>query len=510
MKQSRTVFVAAFTIVAVFAVDSAQAIPIIFTDRASWDAAVLAGISNAEIRKEDFNGQPLTPGSYGDVGYGLPAGATVLNPDLSMTLNDVGNGGSQTGIVPAGEHDGTQALRLRVVPDSSDIIPNVLLGEGCESIDFNFTGPTVFAFGIEFETATTHDGVRLQVNGVNIDVANHYPETSTNDGDGFLGIIDIDGIASIRMIPDDEDPVFAGEEFEIDEFEYAIEGPDPNDTTPPSCRLTAFNPGPPTSIEVTFQDGESGLSAINVLVANNAIVVIPPFAPGTTDPVTIVATKIDQAQSAQVIVEAFDVDGNRVVCDPVTFELAVAPGETVEYVVTDIPEIEGWVTVYNETPGFERLSVDVNGLSTYTINNLQPGEIRTISVFPHMVAGANTMTFISNDGVGGLATILISDVPPPSPSANTPLFVRGDSNTDGVVDLSDSIHLLDALFVNRRPFDCTDASDANDDGNTDVSDAVYVLNYLFVGTAQPPAPYPECGGDASADAHGCGKNEACF
>ncbi len=76
-------------------------------------------------------------------------------------------------------------------------------------------------------------------------------------------------------------------------------------------------PGPPKAIEITVQDGESGLDHVDVLNAKNATVSIPSFTVGTNNPVVIIATKIDNNKGASVALEVFDVDQNSTTCDPV-------------------------------------------------------------------------------------------------------------------------------------------------------------------------------------------------
>ena len=74
------------------------------------------------------------------------------------------------------------------------------------------------------------------------------------------------------------------------------------------------------------------------------------------------------------------------------------------------------------------------------------------------------------------------------------LFLRGDSNNDQAVDISDSINLLAHLFVDSdTPLTCLDAADANADGTVDLSDAISIFSYLFLGQGGIPLPYPECG-----------------
>jgi hypothetical protein len=81
------------------------------------------------------------------------------------------------------------------------------------------------------------------------------------------------------------------------------------------------------------------------------------------------------------------------------------------------------------------------------------------------------------------------------------LFRRGDADTTGVVDLSDGIAILSALFLGAGPLACPDAGDADDDGVLGITDAIAVLLHLFAGGPEPPSPGPGgCGPDPSADA----------
>ncbi len=61
-------------------------------------------------------------------------------------------------------------------------------------------------------------------------------------------------------------------------------------------------------------------------------------------------------------------------------------------------------------------------------------------------------------------------------------FLRGDSNVDGAVNISDAVNLLDWLFRGQGSVEaCLDAADFNDDGAVDISDPVATLMFLFVG-----------------------------
>lgn len=81
-------------------------------------------------------------------------------------------------------------------------------------------------------------------------------------------------------------------------------------------------------------------------------------------------------------------------------------------------------------------------------------------------------------------------------------FIRGDTDGNGSIDLSDPVSLLGLLFLGREGAGCADAADADDSGALDLADAVYVLQFLFRG-GRPPLPASECGPDPSEDSLDC-------
>jgi hypothetical protein len=88
-----------------------------------------------------------------------------------------------------------------------------------------------------------------------------------------------------------------------------------------------------------------------------------------------------------------------------------------------------------------------------------------------------------------------------------PTFVRGDSNQDRKLDLSDAVHWLSALFLGGPLPKCADAADSNDDGRLDISDASATLNFLFLGTKPLPGG-PACSPDLTEDRLDC-ESSAC-
>ena len=85
---------------------------------------------------------------------------------------------------------------------------------------------------------------------------------------------------------------------------------------PPTCMLTATITGPPKQIQITTQ-AAGGLAAIIVLDSSNANTVVPPFTPGTTNPVVVTSTKINQSAGAHVALQVTAVSGGTTTCDPV-------------------------------------------------------------------------------------------------------------------------------------------------------------------------------------------------
>ncbi len=78
-------------------------------------------------------------------------------------------------------------------------------------------------------------------------------------------------------------------------------------------------------------------------------------------------------------------------------------------------------------------------------------------------------------------------------------FIRGDSNRDGILDISDPINALLLLYSSPGPIACPDAADADDSGTLDITDAIVLFSYLFLGGPAPPRPFPDPGSDPTSD-----------
>ena len=74
------------------------------------------------------------------------------------------------------------------------------------------------------------------------------------------------------------------------------------------------------------------------------------------------------------------------------------------------------------------------------------------------------------------------------------LFVRGDVDRNGVVQLTDAILALGVLYSGSETT-CLEAVDANADDQLNLADPVRILSYLFSGAQPPESPFPAQGED---------------
>jgi hypothetical protein len=180
------------------------------------------------------------------------------------------------------------------------------------------------------------------------------------------------------------------------------------DTTPPVCTGRVVG-GPPTQLVVTLQDGGSGLGSIVVTQSDNADTPVPPFTSGTTDPVTVTATKINQSQGAHVTIQATDVAGNVTTCDPFIALIQRSTGADPQYTRTTVPQAESRIQVLNGKPGLKNVEATVNGFK-FKLTGLKDGEVRTVDVSSAMKAGDRNVVTVKGHGPqGSSATLVIGD-----------------------------------------------------------------------------------------------------
>ena len=155
--------------------------------------------------------------------------------------------------------------------------------------------------------------------------------------------------------------------------------------------------------------------------------------------------------------------------------------------------------------GFQDLTLKFDAQDVIAaLGDVDDGDCRVVQLTGTLVdgtpiVGEDVVLILERGRGGGAAIELFRNI-----------FIRGDSNTNGDVDLSDSVFTLNYLFLGGNELPCHKAGDANDDGILDLSDGVYTLNFLFV--SRPPflpAPYSGCAFDPTADELSCGSFEIC-
>jgi hypothetical protein len=76
-------------------------------------------------------------------------------------------------------------------------------------------------------------------------------------------------------------------------------------------------------------------------------------------------------------------------------------------------------------------------------------------------------------------------------------------DSDGAVDLTDAVRILDHLFLGGPAPECLDAADTDDDAELSLTDPIVVLSWLFLGGPAPEPPSPTAGsypgGDCGTD-----------
>jgi hypothetical protein len=82
------------------------------------------------------------------------------------------------------------------------------------------------------------------------------------------------------------------------------------------------------------------------------------------------------------------------------------------------------------------------------------------------------------------------------------IFVRGDANVDGSVDIADVISVLSYLFADGKEPSCLDAADGSDDEVINIADPIKILSFLFGAGGDLPAPSEACGPDPTGPSGG--------
>lgn len=153
--------------------------------------------------------------------------------------------------------------------------------------------------------------------------------------------------------------------------------------------------------------------------------------------------------------------------------------------------------------------ISVNG-SVVAANLAFPGtgsweSYAEVSLAADLRAGRNTIEVAFSAAAGSANWLNLDHL---RVRSRRPIFLRGDANADGGMDLSDAITVLLHLF-GGRPLECIAAADADGGGSLAITDAVVILDRIFRDAPALPPPYPECGA-APSPGPGCEAYAPCW
>lgn len=207
---------------------------------------------------------------------------------------------------------------------------------------------------------------------------------------------------------------------------------------------------------------------------------------------TVAATGLlgDDDLSPVVLVDSTDVlpDSGRVRFahlspDAPAVDIVVADGGPTLFAGVAFRQVEDYVSV---DPGVYDLEVRVAGTDQVALRVPGVG----------VAAGVNATVFarglLADESLAAQIGVDIDET-----------FIRGDTNQDDDVDISDPVATLNYLFHGSARVFCSDAADADDDGHVTITDAIFTLGYLFTSGEMPPAPFPAAGIDPTEDVLGC-------
>jgi len=156
-------------------------------------------------------------------------------------------------------------------------------------------------------------------------------------------------------------------------------------------------------------------------------------------------------------------------------------GETIQITGTDF---HNGIRVFFGATAATNVVYDENGPTPNLLTARIPSGTGTVNV---------TVRNTDNQNSNALSFTYIV---PPS------MFVRGDANDDGSIDIADPVRILRHLFASIA-INCQDACDVDDNEVLNVTDATALLNYLFKNGTAPRPPFPSEGTDPGGAALGC-------
>ena len=202
---------ASIIVVSCVAVSSLQAQLTVFTDRSDWENA-LGGLI---VVTEDFNS--IDPFEFAD-------GQTLVTSNLSVTRDGSMNGGD--GFLAIA--DGSEFGNL----DGTNFLDGETGASPHEVVSFDFLGRSAFAFGADFFSPFSGDGIALSVAGEIV-----LLDSIAGFDSGFVGVISDSAFTTVDIIGNPEKLTFQ-ELWSADNVSYAI--PEPSSAVWLTSLVAAF------------------------------------------------------------------------------------------------------------------------------------------------------------------------------------------------------------------------------------------------------------------------------
>jgi len=381
----------------------------------------------------NFNGNPITGTVIGTETQPVSGGGPILNvgyyADVTGIVSAAGTG-SKTFTLSDGDNtnnfwrfDGA-ALLVAYKDNANGAYYRVLVQDG---LDFAYgddptagenrtTNPVVFNHGINFSNRTADlllfagdgdadrpDNTTISNNPTLFNILNSVQGPEYNTISTPISIPSGVGTTTVQMnsAPAGQNPdslLWELAALRVQQFDFA------GSTCP--AQVIA---GPPTQLVVTVSDIDTGIASIVVTQSDNADTPVPPFTVGTTDPVTITATKINQSQPAHVTIQVTDLAGNLVTCDPIITLVQRTVNGDPQVTKARVGQSEDKALIMNGTPGLRKIIVMVNGVQ-FAANGLKNGENRTIDISSALHPGANNRVIVKGHGPkDSTAMVVVSD-----------------------------------------------------------------------------------------------------
>ena len=136
----------------------------------------------------------------------------------------------------------------------------------------------------------------------------------------------------------------------------------------------------------------------------------------------------------------------------------------------------------------------------YTGSSFQPLPFDARDGLPNAVLSDESLSRIPGCDRSSPIQVAVSTPGLPNVADDEELFRRGDANVSSVADITDSLYILEFMFLGVDPApSCMDSLDVDDNGAVDITDPLRLLEHLFLGVPVPEPGAATCGEDLTED-----------